>query len=268
MSNITHPPAEPNHENVKEHLKPLAWFQTLPLGTRLASGALAAVIILGGISALTIATTQQSPDQTSVAATETNPTKPAPSITTASPSPSAQPSTSPSSAETAKAGETHTSTQEQQAPAAADQTQELPAAPQPGAPALAAPAVQAPAAAAPGPAYVAPAPAPAAPVYVAPAPAPVAPAPAAPVAPPAPKPAGRTEGLNQSYSTINSHRVSSGVPGFVPLTAACSPVATVTGTALDAYQHQDVVLGVFGRTTGAAFSKGAVYDTLTVYRCS
>lgn len=120
--------------------------------------------------------------------------------------------------------------------------------------------------AAPAPAPVAAAPAPApAPRHVAPAPRYVAPAPAPA---PAPQPGARTEGLNQSLGTINAHRVASGVPAFVPLTAACSPMATAIGTALDSYQHQDVVLGVFGRTTGASFSKGANSDTLTVYRCS
>lgn len=159
------------------------------------------------------------------------------------------------------------------APSAAESTP-APASDQPaaGAPEAAAPVQDVPAA---DPGAIAPAPAPGAanPVPAAPqpiAPPPVVPAPAPPApAPPAPAPpVGRTEGLNQSYASINNHRIASGVPGFVPLTAACSAVTTVTGTALDSYQHQDVVLGVFGRTTGAAFSKGVTYDTLTVYRCS
>ncbi|MFK4637154.1 hypothetical protein [Paenarthrobacter histidinolovorans] len=119
------------------------------------------------------------------------------------------------------------------------------------------PAAQAPAQAAPAPAPAEPVPAPA-PVIVPAAPAP-APAPAAPV--------GRTEGLNQSLASINAHRAANGKPAFVTPGPACRLVATAVGTALDAYQHQDVVLAVWGKATGATFSKGLDFDTLNVFQC-
>lgn len=118
-----------------------------------------------------------------------------------------------------------------------------------------------------GPVQAAPAPAP--------APAPPAPAPVvvpAPAPVPAPVPAPyvpprRTEGLNQSLGSINAHRAANGKPAFVAPGPACRLVATAVGTALDSYQHQGVVLSVWGKATGATFVKGPDYDTLTVYQC-
>lgn len=131
---------------------------------------------------------------------------------------------------------------------------------------------------------------PADPGYVPPAapaavPAPAAPAPApapAPAAPPAPaNPFIDSSGYNRTYAqnlgTINSARASLGAPGFVAVTAACSVKGTAYGSSLDGgqggvIQHQGIVGGVFGNTTGATYAPDPAAPlsagTLTVYRCS
>ncbi|GAB2714032.1 hypothetical protein ACX801_18065 [Arthrobacter bambusae] len=231
----------------------VARFRALPKRTKIILGAAAATLLVSAATVSAVTALQPVGHATPAPAAAAVSFSPTPTVSV---SPSPKPTSTPGSATSSTPPAAPEAVTSPEAPAAAPEAD--PAAPAPAAPNApeAVPNAAPPAA----PAQQAPAP-------VAQAPAPVpAPAPApAPV--PAP-PVGRTEGLNQSYASINNHRVASGVPGFVPLTAACSPVTTVTGTALDSYQHQDVVLGVFGRTTGAAFSKGIDYDTLTVYRCS
>lgn len=102
-----------------------------------------------------------------------------------------------------------------------------------------------------------------------PAPPPQPPA-VQPPPPPGVQPPGRTEGLNQSLATINDRRLRSGLPAFVGVNASCSLVATATGTALDTYQHGNVVLyrASPGFTAGATFAKGPDWDTLSVYQCA
>ncbi|WP_284982332.1 hypothetical protein [Arthrobacter sp. efr-133-TYG-118] len=253
-------PTDPAQEAAAGPKRLVARFRTLPLRVRVIWAAAVAAVILIGIPAVAIATRPGKVE---------NPAPVAAGSPSANPVLSPSPTSTPSVSATPSLGDPEPASVPSE-PTAGGGEAAMPAPDVPEAATDAGSGQPAPTAARPAPAV----PQPVAPQQpAAPAPAPyVPPAPvAAPYVPPAPVPAppvGRTEGLNQSYASINSHRVASGVPGFVPLTAACSAVATVTGTALDSYQHQDVVLGVFGRTTGAAFSKGIDYDTLTVYRCS
>lgn len=113
-----------------------------------------------------------------------------------------------------------------------------------------------------------------------PSPTAVPPVPVAlqPLPPPvvvAPEPPKITQpAVVQNFGSIAAARARLGGSPWVPYTAECSFVRSVTGTSLDGnelgvIQHANVVGGEFGRTTAATYApQGPQFGTLTVYRCS
>lgn len=238
-------------------------------GVKVGAGVLALAILIGGAS-LIVGGNDHGPVAAPVVASSVGPSTPAKSPV-ASPSPKVAASNKASAKATTKASDKPSSNSDPAAETANGNGGggDTAVGGTTGHESNANPAVAPPA---PAPAYVAPAPAAqAAPQPAAPRPAPPAPAPAPkpvvvapPVVAPPVQPPGRTEGINQSLGSINAHRIANGLAPFTTNTAGCHLAATVTGTALDSYQHQNVVLS---RYDAAQFSKGVDWDTLSVYSC-